>query len=443
MRLQRKLAARLACLLLVLLCGTSALAQQTQTPEKAPKAEGGTVTVERNTVLVSNPSTPTRAQQEVWTTTGATGTGGSTFTFVSSEMSFDLKVVKGAPYSAEAVTETVQLLADGNRIVRKNSAKIYRDNDGRTRREQMLTAIGPYATSGDTPQTIFINDPVTGFNYTLDTRNRSARKYSMPRYMATWHVPQGEVTRAVTTVYPAIAVAAGVQGNVKVVVDLNEAGEVTAARVIEGHPLLQSAALDAAKKLRFKPIVRDGVASKSQLDILFKFARVENPSVTVVSTGGSAGTAAAVATNRALAELQAMSAVTLPRSSQTAAGVQAQKPVTESLGKQNIEGVEAEGTRSTVTIPAGQIGNERPIQIINERWYSPELQTVVLTKRIDPLVGETTYRLTNINRAEPDRSLFEVPADYKIKETTGSNTLRMRTRKTEEEKEKEKGKQQQ
>jgi hypothetical protein len=96
----------------------------------------------------------------------------------------------------------------------------------------------------------------------------------------------------------------------------------------------------------------------------------------------------------------------------------ARKPKVESLGRHMIEGVEAEGTRTIITIPAGEIGNERPIEIVNEKWYSPELQTVVMTKRIDPLVGETTYKLTNINRGEPARSLFEVPADYKIKELT-------------------------
>jgi len=90
--------------------------------------------------------------------------------------------------------------------------------------------------------------------------------------------------------------------------------------------------------------------------------------------------------------------------------------VKEDLGKQTIEGVEAQGTRVTITIPTGEIGNERPIEIVNERWYSPELQMDVLTRHDDPRTGETTYRLTNINRAEPVRSLFEVPTDYTISE---------------------------
>jgi hypothetical protein len=93
----------------------------------------------------------------------------------------------------------------------------------------------------------------------------------------------------------------------------------------------------------------------------------------------------------------------------------------ESLGGQIIEGVNAEGTRVTFTIAAGKIGNERPIVTVNERWYSPELQTVVLSKNSDPRMGETTYRLTNIVRSEPDPALFQVPADYTVNEGRGFN----------------------
>ena len=92
---------------------------------------------------------------------------------------------------------------------------------------------------------------------------------------------------------------------------------------------------------------------------------------------------------------------------------------TESLGKQSLEGVEAEGTRTILTIPAGEIGNERPIEVVNERWYSPDLQSVVLSRHSDPRFGETTYRLTGIVRAEPQRALFEVPADYKVTDSPG------------------------
>lgn len=88
---------------------------------------------------------------------------------------------------------------------------------------------------------------------------------------------------------------------------------------------------------------------------------------------------------------------------------------TTSLGAQTINGVSAEGTRTTRTIPAGAIGNEKPIVITVERWYSADLQTAVKTTRSDPRMGDTVMQLTEIKRAEPDASLFQVPADYTIK----------------------------
>jgi len=86
----------------------------------------------------------------------------------------------------------------------------------------------------------------------------------------------------------------------------------------------------------------------------------------------------------------------------------------EDLGSQTMEGVLVTGLRTTHTIPAGQIGNEKPITTVTEVWSSPELKTVVYSKRTDPRMGEQTFRLTNIVRAEPSRSLFAAPADFKI-----------------------------
>ena len=87
---------------------------------------------------------------------------------------------------------------------------------------------------------------------------------------------------------------------------------------------------------------------------------------------------------------------------------------TESLGTSEIEGVQAQGTRTVVTIPAGAIGNQAPIEMVSEQWYSAELGTVVMSRRSDPRFGETTYRLQNIVRAEPAPELFQVPADYTL-----------------------------
>ena len=88
----------------------------------------------------------------------------------------------------------------------------------------------------------------------------------------------------------------------------------------------------------------------------------------------------------------------------------------EDLGVQTINGISAQGTRYTRTIPAGQIGNANPIPIVNERWYSPDLQMVVKSVRTDPRLGQTTYTLTNIQRTEPAASFFTVPSDYTVKQ---------------------------
>lgn len=86
----------------------------------------------------------------------------------------------------------------------------------------------------------------------------------------------------------------------------------------------------------------------------------------------------------------------------------------ESLGKETIAGLSADGTRTTTTIPANAIGNERPLDIIREQWYSSELQIVLRSKRMDPRFGNTAYEVTKLDRAEPAPSLFEVPSDYKV-----------------------------
>ena len=100
---------------------------------------------------------------------------------------------------------------------------------------------------------------------------------------------------------------------------------------------------------------------------------------------------------------------------------------TEDLGTQMIEGVQVTGTRSTQTIPVGKIGNDRPIVITTEVWTSPDLKTTVLSKRSDPRMGDQTFKLTNIQRSEPDPSLFTVPSDFKTTEG-GAKTVVYRTR---------------
>jgi hypothetical protein len=270
------------------------------------------------------------------------------FVFIASE-GFGGKIVKNAPYSAESVTETVQMLADGNRIVNKITSQIYRDSEGRTRREQTLKGLGPIGSGEEPLQTIFINDPVAGVTYALDTRTKIAHK-SVPFKFDFTTKPgvAGESQQFEFKTAP----PAGAKGNV-VVTTQGGAPPQTATRV----------ALPP-ENLEFTLRAAEGAAN-----YVFR-----------TRTGTD------------------------------------DNEVKEQLGKQLIEGVEAEGTRTTLTIPAGEIGNERAIEIVTERWYSPELQLVVMTKHSDPRNGETTYKLTNINRSEPARSLFEVPAGFTVKE---------------------------
>jgi hypothetical protein len=87
---------------------------------------------------------------------------------------------------------------------------------------------------------------------------------------------------------------------------------------------------------------------------------------------------------------------------------------TESLGRREIEGIAAEGTRTTIMIPPGAIGNDRALESTSERWFSPDLRIVILSDSADPRFGKTTYRLTQIIRDEPAGELFEVPAGYRL-----------------------------
>ncbi len=93
---------------------------------------------------------------------------------------------------------------------------------------------------------------------------------------------------------------------------------------------------------------------------------------------------------------------------------------TESLGSKTIEGVSVDGTRIISEIPVGHLGNDKPIQVITENWYSPELQVIVMSRHVDPLSGEHVFRLVNIKRSEPSADLFIVPAGYRIESGPGS-----------------------
>lgn len=91
----------------------------------------------------------------------------------------------------------------------------------------------------------------------------------------------------------------------------------------------------------------------------------------------------------------------------------------ESLGTKIIEGVSVEGTRISFDIPIGQIGNDKPISVVSERWFSPELQLLVMSKHLDPIAGEHVFKLVNIKRSEPSAELFAVPSGFKVENSSG------------------------
>ncbi len=320
-----------------LLGGAVASAQQTRVEApKAPRPDG-------NVMIFTSEAPPPMG-----------GPMQDTFRFVGMEGGFGHKVVKGAPYSAESVTETVQTLSDGNRIVRSNKASVYRDTEGRTRREQSLGAIGPWATAEEPARFVTIQDPVTGFTYTLNPRNRTATKMAVP-------APGNGGFRVMVDKESgpqnAPAPMAGEGGPVRIQIERRINGDGPPPPLPEPPP---------------------GAIVHQEIRII----------------GGPDGTVNAPANDKR------------PHPDMKK----------EDLGTQTIEGVSAQGTRHTTTFPAGFFGNERPLQIVDEKWYSTELQTVIMTKHSDPRSGETTFRLTNVNRSNPDKALFEVPGDYKVTE---------------------------
>jgi len=95
----------------------------------------------------------------------------------------------------------------------------------------------------------------------------------------------------------------------------------------------------------------------------------------------------------------------------------------EELGTKLVEGEFAEGFRSTITSPARSQGSDRPVSTTSETWMSRELRVVILLKTNDSNLNETSVRLTNISRFEPDASLFELPPEYTIAEESGAFTI--------------------
>lgn len=87
---------------------------------------------------------------------------------------------------------------------------------------------------------------------------------------------------------------------------------------------------------------------------------------------------------------------------------------TEQLGTKTISGVEATGTRTTITIPAGTHGNDQALVITRERWVANDLGITVLETVNDPRNGTTTTEVTSLQKTEPSESLFQAPAGYTV-----------------------------
>ena len=241
----------------------------------------------------------------------------------NARFALETRRTRGAPYTADTVTEFVQVLSDGNRIVRRTSTHLVRDSEGRTRRE----TIG----ANGAVESVVITDPVGGNNFVLDPASRTAKK--------------GGAFVAFNTA-GARGGGAGGRGGANTAVTITQANGGTWTSTARAE--VEASVADLAK---------------------------------VVAARGGRGEGNATR---------------------------------EDLGDQTIEGVTARGTRTTTSIAAGAVGNEQPIVIVSEQWYSSELQMLILTKHNDPRVGETVFRVTNISRSEPDQSLFQVPPDYTI-----------------------------
>ena len=239
--------------------------------------------------------------------------------------------IQGAPYSATLTNESIQTLADGNRIVQTSSGTTARDVQGRTRQDTVLPAIGNLSAA-NAPHFIFIQDPVAQISYTLNLTDKTVQKMPM------LPPPPG-----------------GFGGSAGPRVTIMRMGTGSTASMSATGPGPMSAAAGS--------LPPPGLGLQKVLSADFD----------------------------------------LPAT-------------TEELGPKTMEGIIANGVRTTRTIPAGQMGNDRPISIVTEVWTSPDLKTIVYSKRTDPRMGEQTFQLTNILRTEPDPSLFTIPPDFKIVE---------------------------
>jgi hypothetical protein len=273
------------------------------------------------------------------------------------------RTTKGAPYSAETVVEGNQALADGNRISTKTTGRVYRDSEGRTRREE---------DRKNGTVSISINDPVGGYSYSLDAVNKIA-----------WRTPSG--------------VGGAIIGKLEAA--QTEGRRIEAVRSVnpDGTPVVsfkESPLSDEEKQKVEAAAAKARIAGTED-------AQSKAAPVAAARGGGGGGRGGAVAGVGG-----------------GGGGVMLRRGGPEApLEHKTIDGVAVDGRTARTVIPAGQVGNEQPITIVDEQWRSADLNVLVLTRHADPRTGESSYRLINIIRAEPDPSLFMVPPDYTVKDT--------------------------
>ena len=300
------------------------------------------------------------------------------FAFIAREFGSTREIVKNAPYQAEAVNEVVQTLSDGNRIVRRSATRVARDGYGRTRLERKG---GP----------VYIVDPIDDKTYALNPERKTAVR--IPRAPSVFAPPAPMAPATPSAAAPA---------------------PIPAMPPLPPIPAIASATPTPPSPPAIAPRAYERVVVKRSAD--GKDIEVGPGRVVVKrSTGdGKDGEDVRVEVVRVGREGHAFSDVT-PMPSLALPLLPRGKGETRSLGTREFEGVKADGTMTSHTIPAGEIGNEKPIVITSERWFSPELHVVVYAKNSDPRSGDTIYRLASMKRGEPPADLFKVPADYRLR----------------------------
>jgi hypothetical protein len=357
--------------------------------------------------------------------------GGS---FGSSDLLGERRVT-GAPYCADAINESVQVLADGNRIVHKTSTRLCRDSEGRTRQETEI--------NGHTR--VYITDPVAKRQWTLDPKEKTATPRRILDIAAftkdfkdmadskDWR-DYAEQMRAWAHQFSERMRVQFSDGKAPPVPPAPPVPAVPAVPAVPPVPATPAApAASAAAMALPKPVViTETQDSNGRTQREVRIYRMQPDADGSAPAGGK--TRELITSYRLPAEhgphimlppdMPPMPALpanihistgTLPFAMPRGQGV------TTSLGQRDIDGVRANGERTTWTIEAGKIGNEKPIVISREKWTAPDLMLTLSTRDVDPRSGEVSYRLANLKRGEPDAALFKVPADYKVQE----NRVRM------------------